>query len=1271
MRFVVLGLGVVAASVIFGCAVDLNIPNEAIITCASEDECPNGRTCNVASGRCVPEGRKDADAPLLAGVPTVNPPVLKKDAPCEIRFQVNEPLIAPPEVTLVNGPREIPVEFVSTDGAAEPTFVYSLVATGDEAQVDSPFHAVLIDKVGNTNRIDLGVSARFDFVDPDVQEGSVRLELVPGLDNPLDKPRHASFGTTIEVSFSTTEALTETAPTLNVIAGSQISFGLFDATDSRFVFFHTLCEEDSFSQGAQSVQIHLADDAGNAVDVPLDLVASSLPDGFWIDTVPPELPATNAPGQILYSRARWGLRETAGAPYFGVEGKAGAVERESTVIVYATSHAIATQELAREVARDDGSFGGAPGSTEAFPVTPVDLLQVYLVAVDAAGNSSDAKPGEAGIQASGVVEIAWTATMTGKRAGSYFANPHRFEWRPIFSESLSIETESFDASASMGIGAQDDETLTTQGAGHWLDVTPSADSRPEVGYPAMTYFASHAAMVAFGGADCLWCASGIDNKSCSVTWVRKQDHWSVVEPIDPQGDGNPGSRQRAAMAYHPATDRVVMFGGATQWPGGEALGDTWEWDGRSWAQKQAGAATGETPTARWGHSMALDERRNVILLFGGHSDDPGGQALGDIWEWNGDQWAQVCTTSPCADTVPSARCGQAMAFDPDLQGVVMFGGTTGSQETWTYDGEQWTLLCPSAACTRVPPGRADHSLTYDPNLGELLVFGGWPTDYSGPDTFPALDDMWRWAGSAWLLVTPADSGDGAPQARRGHAMAYDYARARTIMIGGNPQLSDFGCSSCCYLPSLKGTWEWDGVTWQEQAPLGHAPQEVSEAHLAFHEGLGAVVLLPIETGSLLSWFAWVDAAWRLQSTSVSQRTQTDMASDATRNRVVLFGGAHSAGDCNDTSGVCQDTWELDASTGWSERCEGGGDTCVQPPPTTAMALARDPVNDTVLLFGGTSSDNFMVENTSYAWDGGGWQEVCTATACMDSRPSPRMRHRMVTIPSGTDQGVLLFGGFSMFDSMGGTYLWNGQEWAPASNSAAPRARHETGLAYDASRGEVVLFGGENLIMFGGDCGDGPLCTDTWTWQHGSWRQPAIWDPEQDGNPPRRRNHGMAFDPSTERVLIYGGTGEDSVGLDDTWAWDAGAAASPGQLMEVNVEASGTDKSEQLVDLSVFWRASGTGYPGGIANRGVRLLVWDGKEWRTLKEVVASGLSDVTWTRSTDEPDTTGVLDRWLVGRQRSLTVAVVPTAANGQSPHYGEIATDYVEVTLTYRLPTQ
>ena len=82
--------------------------------------------------------------------------------------------------------------------------------------------------------------------------------------------------------------------------------------------------------------------------------------------------------------------------------------------------------------------------------------------------------------------------------------------------------------------------------------------------------------------------------------------------------------------------------------------------------------------------------------------------------------------------------------------------------------------------------------------------------------------------------------------------------------------------------------------------------------------------------------------------------------------------------------------------------------------------------------------------------------------------------------------------------------------APAGAAAppAPSPRYNIGMAYDATHGQVVLFGGW------GDSGD---LDDTWTWDGTGWtkRKPAA-------SPPARCSMGMAYDAARGEVVLFGG-----------------------------------------------------------------------------------------------------------------------------------------------------
>jgi hypothetical protein len=189
------------------------------------------------------------------------------------------------------------------------------------------------------------------------------------------------------------------------------------------------------------------------------------------------------------------------------------------------------------------------------------------------------------------------------------------------------------------------------------------------------------------------------------------------------------------------------------------LADTWEWDGEAWTQVEDIG-----PSARSRHALAYDAVRSRVVLFGGVN--AAGGLLDDTWEWDGDEWTQV------ADTGPPARSGHAMCFDAPAARTVLFGGSSAS-DTWTWNGTDWTSL------NDVGPA---------PCEGTGLVFTGASTILFGgidPAATPAelFGLTWELADADWT-----ERQDMGPASRFGHAMAYDRARGRVVLFGGNGAL---------------------------------------------------------------------------------------------------------------------------------------------------------------------------------------------------------------------------------------------------------------------------------------------------------------------------------------------------------------------------------------------------------------------------------------------------------------------------------------------------
>lgn len=139
------------------------------------------------------------------------------------------------------------------------------------------------------------------------------------------------------------------------------------------------------------------------------------------------------------------------------------------------------------------------------------------------------------------------------------------------------------------------------------------------------------------------------------TWEWDGQDWTQQE------DTGPAARKAHAMAYDSARLRTVLFGGDAG--SGTGLGDTWEWDGTTWTQ-----VADFGPDACLAAAMVFKGDR--VALFGGVDSisAPSPRVFGNTWEWDGKHWTQR------QDIGPGPRWAHAMAFDSTNNRIVLFGG---------------------------------------------------------------------------------------------------------------------------------------------------------------------------------------------------------------------------------------------------------------------------------------------------------------------------------------------------------------------------------------------------------------------------------------------------------------------------------------------------------------------------------------------------------------------------------------------------------------------
>ncbi|MEB2322152.1 MAG: kelch repeat-containing protein [Sorangiineae bacterium] len=127
--------------------------------------------------------------------------------------------------------------------------------------------------------------------------------------------------------------------------------------------------------------------------------------------------------------------------------------------------------------------------------------------------------------------------------------------------------------------------------------------------------------------------------------------------------------------------------------------------------------------------------------------------------------------------------------------------------------------------------------------------------------------------------------------------------------------------------------------------------------------------------------------------------------------------------------------------------------------------------------------------------------------------------------------TVLFGGSKNSANLSDTWTWNGATWKKRTPASSPPARSYTALAYDGARGKALLFAGAA----------GSLLDDTWEWDGATWTQVALAQ-----RPSARSNHAMAYDGARGEVVLFGGE-RSGTSLQDTWTYHVrgGACSCPG------------------------------------------------------------------------------------------------------------------------------
>lgn len=303
-------------------------------------------------------------------------------------------------------------------------------------------------------------------------------------------------------------------------------------------------------------------------------------------------------------------------------------------------------------------------------------------------------------------------------------------------------------------------------------------------------------------------------------------------------------------------------------------------DREIWKQQE----TAVSPSARIIPAMAFDEKRNVVVLFGG--DRMRSTPTNDTWEYDGRNWKRIETANS-----PEARYGHRMIFDKKRGKMLMFGGYDKKEnlfgDTWEFDGKNWKKLDVNA-----PPIRRSPAVAYDEARGKVVLFGGLSSTGGIPrENELFLQDTWEFDGKKWERMAAA-----GPNPRYGPAMVYDPASKKIILFGGNDHSGNI----------YGDTWEWDGKEWKKLSETGVNPRATFE--LIHSRKRNSILLFGGFDRNNIYGDVWEWKSNRWQKLDVPEMPKLffpGVTFDTKRNALVMFGQSSAQGE--------GETWELDLS----------------------------------------------------------------------------------------------------------------------------------------------------------------------------------------------------------------------------------------------------------------------------------------------------------------------------------------------------------------------
>lgn len=599
--------------------------------------------------------------------------------------------------------------------------------------------------------------------------------------------------------------------------------------------------------------------------------------------------------------------------------------------------------------------------------------------------------------------------------------------------------------------------------------------------------------------------------------------WSQIPP--------PEFRLSAAAVYDRLHHRMILFGGNN---GEIERNDVWVLELSYPNRWRRLLPTGTPPSVRRLHTAVYDPNQDRVILFGGGIYTSSWNANNEVWalQLSGqEQWVKI---NP-AGTPPVARVASVAVFDALRNRMLLYGGAypngtlLGDMWALSFNGTPtWTQISPTT-----PIGPRAYAVAFLDSLRDrMVVMGGAQFSNQG---YQSLSDTWTvilGTGTVWNQLATV----GTPPTVYLHAGAYDPLHDQLVVFGGYDSYAS---------QYRQGPWRLRfGLatpTWSFGPQSGSVPPAGGGQVMVYDPIADAMRIFGgwgggASTVSQNTWTLWLHPSpnWGTPLAGTvppsTGRYGASMAYDAIGHRMIVFGGASRWEP--DPAQYLNDVWVLNlgVSPFWTPLAVTG-----TPPPARAQAsMVYDPAGNRMVLYGGETDDAKFGDVWTLNLDGTpSWTQVTPA----GTPPFARSRHGAIYDPARAR--MVMFGGLSLVDPYYQSDVWalsltGVPTWTALTPTGRPPSRRQgMTVTLDPAR--------DRMLMFGGISNTAPILgRDTWALNLGgatSWDSIAIVV-----GPVGRREHQSVYDPVRDRLLVFGGYG-DNGSMSDLWSLSlAGAPA---------------------------------------------------------------------------------------------------------------------------------